>query len=168
MATFTAALDRVQINVPNIRNNRDSPYQRAANNRRRIQRRRRHFAHAREVLYGANNIQSPSSPSSSSSASSSEEQHINEDRDGHGDEDDNLLAMMDDALGDGPIGDAALIADIEEEEKERWEQCGLPTRQAERNELGIPAPRSQCFGCNFVGERETGAIMCVRFVFFSF
>jgi len=41
--------------------------------------------------------------------------------------------------------------------KPQFKQCGLPSRQQEFNELGVPDTRAICFGCWFNGEREAGA-----------
>lgn len=41
--------------------------------------------------------------------------------------------------------------------KPQLRQCGLPSRQAEFNELGPPDTRAICFGCWYNGEREAGA-----------
>jgi hypothetical protein len=40
----------------------------------------------------------------------------------------------------------------------KYEAVGLPSREEERNELGIPQCRDQCFACTYVGEREMGAV----------
>jgi len=39
-----------------------------------------------------------------------------------------------------------------------YEACGLDTRQEELNELGTPDNRSGCFGCVYIGERDSAAI----------
>jgi hypothetical protein len=61
---------------------------------------------------------------------------------------------------DGDGGSAAADAATEPPEKrcKTYEPCGLQTRERERNELGDPGERSGCFGCVYIGERETGAI----------
>ena len=50
--------------------------------------------------------------------------------------------------------------DDEEPEVEEplYEQVGLATREQEQRELGEPDPRSTCFGCIYMGERDTGAM----------
>ena len=55
---------------------------------------------------------------------------------------------VEDDISDGPIPKKARI----------YESCGLETRQKEINELGFPGDRSGCFGCVYIGERETAAI----------
>lgn len=55
--------------------------------------------------------------------------------------------------------DSASVASEPPEKKCKiYEPCGLQTRERERNELGEPSSRSGCFGCVYIGERETGAI----------
>lgn len=39
-----------------------------------------------------------------------------------------------------------------------YESCGLESREKEKLELGLPTSRADCFGCVYIGERETGAI----------
>lgn len=61
-------------------------------------------------------------------------------------------------------GDEMLFADDEEddndvmEEPDVYEPCGLTTRTKELQELGEAGPRSTCFGCVYVGEREQTAV----------
>lgn len=47
---------------------------------------------------------------------------------------------------------------VDEEDNDVYDACGLITRERELDELGVPDKRSVCFGCVFVGERETTAI----------
>lgn len=46
----------------------------------------------------------------------------------------------------------------EEEEPVKYVPVGLKSREMERNELGEPQPRDECFACSFVGERDMGAV----------
>lgn len=43
----------------------------------------------------------------------------------------------------------------EEEEKEFWEPCPLPSRKRERKLLKKPGKRNKCFLCAYIGEKET-------------
>src|SRR6188768_2819319 len=36
--------------------------------------------------------------------------------------------------------------------------CGLLSRQQEFEELGAPAPQSQCYGCWYIAEKEIAAV----------
>lgn len=45
-----------------------------------------------------------------------------------------------------------------EDDIERYEPCGLLSRQAELDALGEAQDRSKCFGCVYMGEREQTAI----------
>lgn len=45
-----------------------------------------------------------------------------------------------------------------EDDEPLYEQVGLATREQEDRELGMPDPRSTCFGCIFMGERDCGAV----------
>ncbi len=67
------------------------------------------------------------------------------------------VSMTRDALGFGPAGtpDAAATAMEAMEEKEFYEPVQLPSRRKETKALGKPGPRSQCFLCCYVGERDT-------------
>lgn len=58
-----------------------------------------------------------------------------------------------------PFDDEEEIAEEPPQKKVKvYEPCGLDTRQEEQNQLGKPAHRKGCFGCVYVGERETAAI----------
>lgn len=81
--------------------------------------------------------------------------------------DDELDRLYNDVVGgqrDAPMAqdddedDADDELALAEEEEYGFEQVGLPTRAVEEQELGRPKPRSTCFGCVYVGEREQTAI----------
>lgn len=49
-------------------------------------------------------------------------------------------------------------AEEEPDDETGFEPCGLDTRSTEKRTLGNPENRDTCFGCIYVGERETGAV----------